>query len=371
MRQTGIFIGLFVVIAVCLGQSDLRNHAGSIAENNTQAQTPLYQIIRNGKFGFIDNKGKVVIAPTFDDVEDFSEGLALVTLDRKKFFIDRSGRVAIETKDFEPINGFTEGRARGNVTTRSPYTKGYIDKSGEVVIDDGKIWGACVFSEGLACVVTGKWGFIDTSGKFVIKPQFDEAGPFSEGLATVRLWDQSKASSHKTGFIDRSGKVVIKPVFDVAQRFSEGLAAVGTRRGTDDYQFGFIDKTGMMIIKPRFDWTYSFEEGMAAVRVSEKWGFIDKTGKMLIKPRFDKAEGFSDGFAAVAVKGKWGFIDNTGKFVIEPRFNEAGSFRNGLAFVKISGYDAYEIVDVIGHFDREGKWGYIDKTGKYIWEPTN
>jgi len=32
-----------------------------------------------------------------------------------------------------------------------------------------------------------KFGFIDKSGKVVIEPQFDDAGYFSEGLATVAI----------------------------------------------------------------------------------------------------------------------------------------------------------------------------------------
>ena len=42
------------------------------------------------------------------------------------------------------------------------------------------------FSEGLACVeVDGKWGYIDKSGKQVIKCQYDGAGDFRDGLAWV------------------------------------------------------------------------------------------------------------------------------------------------------------------------------------------
>ena len=36
-----------------------------------------------------------------------------------------------------------------------------------------------------------KYGFIDKSGKMVIEPQFDDAEPFSEGLAKVRRKIQS------------------------------------------------------------------------------------------------------------------------------------------------------------------------------------
>jgi len=53
--------------------------------------------------------------------------------------------------------------------------------------------------------------------------------------------------------------------------------------------------------------------------------------------------------------GKWGFIDKTGKIVIEPKFdNIARDFSEGLAL-----------------FNLGSKYGYIDKTGKYVWEPTN
>lgn len=133
-------------------------------------QSACFAFYKNGKFGFIDRHGKVVIEPKFDDVQDFSKGLALLSFNGKKVFIDRTGKVVIEPKDFEPINGFTDGLARGNITTRSPYTKGYIDKSGKVVIENPSIWGACPFSEGLACVVAGKWGYIDKGGKYIWQP---------------------------------------------------------------------------------------------------------------------------------------------------------------------------------------------------------
>src|SRR6185295_19453307 len=136
-------------------------------------------------------------------------------------------------------------------------------------------------------------------------------------------------------------------------------------------QFGFIDKTGTMIIKPQFQWAVTFHEGLAAVKLAGKWGFIDKNGNWIINPEYDKAEPFSEGLAAVALNGKWGYIDKNGKLVIEHRFNEALPFSEGLAFVKVGGSDANAVSDVIGSFDTEGKWGYIDKAGAYIWQPTN
>ncbi|EAH9640326.1 WG repeat-containing protein, partial [Campylobacter coli] len=55
--------------------------------------------------------------------------------------------------------------------------------------------------------LNGKYGFIDKNGEFVIKPNFDDAWYFREGLAKVGL-------NGKYGFIDKSGKIVIEPIFD-------------------------------------------------------------------------------------------------------------------------------------------------------------
>src|SRR5262249_540941 len=299
----------FLALAICFNLASIscgtspQSKAMIDAVREANASTRLFRIFKDKKFGFIDRSGKVVIEPQFEWVEDFSEDVALVSLSGTKEFIDQTGKVVLVPKDFEVINGFTDGLAPGNITNKSSYTKGYIGKSGKCEIAP-KASGACEFSEGGACVPSNKWGFIDTSGRFVIKPQFDEVSYFHEGMATFTVWDQSKASRHQQGYLDKTGKIVGRPQFRIPQWFSEGLAAVGVKDG-DGYQFGFIDKTGAMLIKPQFQWAIGFHEGLAAVQVSEKWGYVNKSGTMVIKPEYDKAQGFSYGLAAVAVNGKW------------------------------------------------------------------
>ena len=50
--------------------------------------------------------------------------------------------------------------------------------------------------------------------------------------------------------------------------------------------------------------------------------------------------------------GKWGLIDKSGKFVIEPKFDRIGYYWDGLAEVKVN-----------------DKYGFIDKDGKLVIEP--
>jgi hypothetical protein len=47
---------------------------------------------------------------------------------------------------------------------------------------------------------TGRWGYVDKTGKMVVGPQFDFAGGFFEGLALVRIGDDKTG---KWGYIYR------------------------------------------------------------------------------------------------------------------------------------------------------------------------
>lgn len=62
-----------------------------------------------------------------------------------------------------------------------------------------------------------KAGFISADGKIVIEPIFEDARPFSEGLASVQLNEKWRA-------IDSSGDLVIPRVHTMGLDFSGGVA---------------------------------------------------------------------------------------------------------------------------------------------------
>lgn len=74
----------------------------------------------------------------------------------------------------------------------------------------------------------------------------------------------------------------------------------------------------------------------------------------VIPLKYDHANNFSNGLAAVKLNGKWGYIDKTGKEVIPItlEYDEVYPFSEGMASVWIG-----------------DKGGYIDKTGKEIVAP--
>ena len=95
------------------------------------------------------------------------------------------------------------------------------------------------------CVeVDGVSYFADENGVMLFGRQFDDAGCFSEGFASVK-------SNDKWGFIDTKGKIVIPCVYDSAQDFSEGFASV---KSND--KWGVINQSGEFVIPPIADWIW-------------------------------------------------------------------------------------------------------------------
>src|ERR1039457_2831510 len=158
---------------------------------------------------------------------------------------------------------------------------GYMNRSGKLVLK-GPYAGASRFSEGLAAVQmkkAEKVGYIDTTGKMVIALQFDLGDPFSEGFAAVM-------QDHRWGYIDKTGKIVIPIGFGVAQPFGNGRAAVGTGPTA---QFGYINTKGEFPLEARYEMALPYREGLAAVRsFSERFKFIDLAGKTVM-PQIGRA----------------------------------------------------------------------------------
>ena len=162
-----------------------------------------FQVEKNGKTGFRDLDGKIVIEPIYDMAEIFSEGYSAVTVGEKHGFIDETGKYVLPLQSYEFLGSLHNGLA------------------------DFKI--------------NDKVGFINIKGEVIIKPQFDWADEFSEGFCVVRN-DNGKLGSGKNGYIDTTGKLVIDFKFKYAGKFENGKAKVQI-----DKDFVYIDKTGNII----------------------------------------------------------------------------------------------------------------------------
>jgi hypothetical protein len=397
-------LSVVLVLLICLVAAFFSACGGS------GEKTRLYPVVKNGKWGYINNEGKVVIEPQFDMAYDFSEGLALVAKfgadnlkDDRYGYIDETGKFVIEPKFHSQSRTFTSSAASSyqfsegmavlpsswfaekGAAIYTPEKTVCIDKTGKVLFElDSNYKVESAFSEGLLPVKVKKpddiwrdddvgkiykYGYVDRTGKFVIEPrELARALPFHEGLAAVQVYGDVTATSNtrfKYGFIDKTGKFVIEPQYDKASSFFEGLAAVDN--STYQEQWKYIDPTG----KPVIDYSAAatkptavgdFHDGLAAITTEIGTAFIDKSGKQAIPRTFYDLNQFSEGLKWASLgEAKFQMIDTTGKIVAEPVFPAdkknvtVSDFKGGVARVIAGGEDYH--------------WSliYVDKYGKIIW----
>lgn len=308
----------------------------------------------DGKWGYISAEGETVIEPAYAYAGYFCDGLAIVS----------------------------DGELYGYINTRN-----------QTVIPP-KYTGAGEFANGYAAVCTGDWqsgtvlwGFIDTTGKEVVTPQFLYMESFTpEGRALI--WVQ-RGDEVVNGFVNTRGEVFIPDNYEICSGFSDGLALIrqnglfgyintdydiaippqyefagdfgeGVAYGEKDGSKYMIDRSGGILAT--VDYAFgSFSDGLASFRKDNLYGYINKEGEVVIEPRFTWAKDFCNGLAAVQTKmeagGKWGFINTSGQIVIDAVYDEVENFSKD--YIRAYRYDnlKYYILDKTGRMIYSGQYG--------------
>ncbi|GHV21978.1 hypothetical protein FACS189428_3280 [Clostridia bacterium] len=150
----------------------------------------------------------------------------------------------------------------------------------------------------------------------------------------------------------------------------------GTLKVIREGKMGLIDTyTGKEIIPCAYDGVYAYTDEMGCVMQNKKWGFTDKTGKVVIPCIYEEANLFSENLAAVKKNGKWGFINKTGRevtpFIYDHNIHiETLSLWGTDMEFEEDDFDAgscpYILNNGLALVSRNGKFGFIDKTGKEI-----
>ena len=253
-------------------------------------------------YGYIDEKGSVVIPPIFTKADPFSEGLALVS-DHGYHFIDKTGKMAF-TPPTSLVFPFSDGLAAAYVAETG---WGFIDRTGKFVVEpkyedvffyfkDGRGWAGIpnnkdrVFSKG--------WVFIDNQGHELTPPDYakppfhltDEVGTGAsnsfgvsqrEELETAglfRSWGRAGIIPH-IGLLTREGKVVCPPKYTRLENFVGNLAAVEMYDGTT-WTRGLINLQGQEVLPlGAYDKITVLPNGTAQVIKGGKKALVNERGE--------------------------------------------------------------------------------------------
>ena len=195
----GLLILALLSSVIVLVAPKQRSGDGS-PEHQQEEAGDLTPVEQNGKWGYADKDGHLAIKPQFSEAHGFSEGLALVS---------------------------AGGAPLTDPVVKSFVKMGYIDKKGQwVILSRFKYYFYYDFSEGLVPFrqLSHGWGYMDRTGRIAVRPRFQWAGAFSNGVAPV-------LSDNKCGHIDKTGRITDRSQSELPHRKFEQ-----DRRGTFRYK---------------------------------------------------------------------------------------------------------------------------------------
>ena len=137
----------------------------------------VFRVIRDGKIGLCDLEGKELLAPTFDDIYDFYNGVAVVCQNGRMGAIDASGHVIVP-----------------------------------VVYDN--LWN--FLGDTALARRDGKWGVVDRTGREVIPCRFAATeSRLHDGYAEVGITglamtdpDDPELTANFVGYVNESGEEI-------------------------------------------------------------------------------------------------------------------------------------------------------------------
>jgi hypothetical protein len=266
-------------------------------------------VVQSGfQLGVVNAEGKLVCPPQLQDLKEMTGALALV--------------IQSDTSDKEDML-----EALLNDSKRSKY--GLLNKKGELVLpveyneifsDEKNEWyypfqqsdtslthqskRQTIFDEQHQPPMTGKYGIVDSLGRLIVKPEFDEQPVFGDGLFRIM-------KNKKYGFVDSKGKISIPLQYDYVTPFHEGYAVA-----TIQQRSTVIDKNGKQIgiVQPNTTQLYKVSCGRIRFKSTNgRYGYLNLDGTVVIQPSFEVADDFVFNRAIVERNGEYQLIDKSGE----------------------------------------------------------
>jgi hypothetical protein len=267
-------------------------------------------VLKNDQWNYINTSGEILNTPVTEKFYDFNNGVAFFRKDKKIGLLGTDGKLILNPT-YDVIKPFVNGFAK----VRKEDFWGMIDLNGRVFIPTEYLELGAYNEKGVWAKKGETFGII-INNKFNAVKDIDKIWDFNNNSPLTYA-----RSNKKIGFINNKGEWIIKPIYDKARAFNNGLAPV-FKKGF----WGYIDEKGSEVIAFSFKDAELFSEnGLAPVKEKKLWGFIDKSGNMVIPAKYqitaaglslfsqNPTKGFHNGFARVKLENQWGFINKKGK----------------------------------------------------------
>lgn len=321
--------------------------------------------------GLVDAQGKTLLEPAWEEVQPLVNGFIPVKKDGKWGYADTSGKLVIPCT-WDNAWRFS-GAETAVVTEQKPEgsKRGYIDKSGRVITPLEWDGAQTMSAEGFGAVRRGGgWALVGKDGKVLGEPQWE----MQWRLLRADLGFLPVRKDGKWGLLALDGTVLVEPAWD---RVSPGENGVLLSRA--DTKSIFVGAGGKTLFETGpwdevrgvqwpDDWSEEpgFVGGFLRVRSGGKWSFINEKGELAARDGAGEGDANSWLLKDVAIKGiRFGYISRYGRDGYMRNFAD----KDGTIFMR----DVPPSLDALDDpFPYPGppRYGLAAATGEVLVEPT-
>ena len=409
---------IIVLVLAIVAAVTIYNKVTYVPENEFELLTFREGLIaakKDGKWGFINKKGKAVIDFKYDEVKNFDEnGLAAVAIKEENDdgeeellwgYINKKGDTVVKCKyssaaHFDPFYDLAIVSIKDKDEDEKDVTYyGVINGKGEEIfsISKSKYVNAEILKDGYIRVCkeekVGKFiekterkcGLLNKNGETVIDVKYDALLKQISDVDTIVIGeydgDYDDADREmKYGVANLKGETIVKAKYDDIINFNEnGLGWYGEIVDGDMY-YGILNKKGEKVTKAKYDIADGFNEFDIA-RVGEEtksgervYGLVNAKGEEILKPEYSHISSFSeDGFAIIQEievdkndneTKVYGLVNNKGEVILKPEYDKIGSIHEENDLILVAKEDGKD--KVTGEVLYE--YGYINKKGEEVIE---
>ncbi|MEO1260842.1 MAG: WG repeat-containing protein [Bacteroidota bacterium] len=317
-------------------------------------------IEENGKFGFIEGMGNVVIPPRYDAVNAFKEGLAAVAINGLFGYIDKEGNWVIKPV-YQNAQSFNKGVAK--VWRNGAWA--LINREGKLTAYSGFERYYFLGENRLAIKTKSRKMGMMTSNKILLDTIFDRIEKFRFGHSIVTKGNTVAIEKIKhyqpiVGVVDTLGQFLIElGKYDYLTHWGPHHFLFANFDGKEKKEQGIIDKAGNLIHKiSHLDEIGRWENGIAISYFNDEQsrhqfaGIIGADGEWVLKdPKIQliKYHG-KNRLVAHTLKGKY-LMDFAGNRLHEQDFRFIGElFFDKYAFITSNENSKKYVIDLNGNF---------------------
>jgi hypothetical protein len=250
-------------------------------------------------WGFIDEKGALIIPFDYSKVGNFEDGLCEVEKNGKQLVINKSNDIIFNEQD---VYLFSIGLLKLNALQKKTYTYN-IDSNTEIIP---------INADFIKIKNAGKYGLINTKGETILPT----------------IYSDIQVGSSLTTFVitkDRITKVIKlhKGTYSIDRRinsvdgFYNDFAIMKYSNG----RYGCIDDLGKIRVAPQYEIIRPFDNDIAVVELNGKWGIINKYESFVAQPYYDSISTFRNKVCIVSEKGMHYLMDTNGKILTPDGYN--------------------------------------------------